>query len=95
MPISACIAKKSIMKHWTTGSHGGTYGGNPVACAATLATLDVISQILPDVNSHSTLCKQFLNEKLGNHPNVGDIRVEGLMIGIEFVKDKKSKTKFN
>jgi 4-aminobutyrate aminotransferase len=94
MPISACIAKKEIMDQWVPGSHGGTYGGNPVACAATLATLDIISESLPSVNSLSTFCKQFLDTKLLNHRYVGDIRIEGLMIGIEFVKDKNTKTPF-
>lgn len=94
MPISACIAKKEIMNQWAPGSHGGTYGGNPIACAATLATLEVISENLPSVNLHSKFCEEYLNKNLLNHQYIGDIRVEGLMIGIEFVKDKDSKTPY-
>lgn len=42
LPLSAILAKKSLMTQWAPGAHGGTFGGNPVACAAALATLDVL-----------------------------------------------------
>ena len=91
MPLAACIAKKSIMNQWPAGAHGGTYGGNPVTCAAGLATLDIVEQYIPTVKKHSDFSKDILTTQLKNHPYVGDIRINGLMIGIEFVKDKQTK----
>ncbi len=90
MPISACVGKTELMKQWGKGSHGGTYGGNPVTCAAASATIDVIKNQLPNITNLSL----FVSNKLAaleNHPYVGDIRIEGLMIGIEFVKNKQTK----
>ena len=92
MPLSACIAKKNIMDQWKPGAHGGTYGGNPVSCAAALATLNVIEPYLPDVIKKGKIAEQFLREKLSDNPIVGDIRVRGLMIGIELVSNKAQKT---
>ncbi len=94
MPISACIAKKSLMDKWTVGSHGGTYGSNPICCAAAAVTIDIIRPLLPQVSQLSEITKKFLHKHLDNHKNVGDIRVEGLMIGLELVKDKTSKTPY-
>ncbi len=91
MPIAACIAKKELMNQWETGAHGGTYGGNPVACAAALATLEIVSTVLPSIPTLASFCKDFLMSNISNHKNVGDIRVEGLMVGIEFVKNKQTK----
>jgi 4-aminobutyrate aminotransferase-like enzyme len=91
MPISACIAKKKLMDQWPTGSHGGTYGSNPICCAAASATIDIIHPLLPQIKQLAEIAKTFLHKHLDNHKNVGDIRVEGLMIGLELVKDKTSK----
>ena len=46
LPLGACIASKSIMDQWTTGSHGGTYSGNPISCAAGIATMSILSSQL-------------------------------------------------
>ena len=94
VPISACIAKKSIMSQWSTGAHGGTYGGNPVSCAATTATLKVISSTLEQIQPLSIFAEQYLNDKLKNNPYIGDIRVMGLMIGLELVENKQNKAPF-
>ncbi len=91
MPIAACLAKTEIMNQWEKGAHGGTYGGNPISCAAALATINVIEPLLPQVQNLSSICKDFLTSKLSDLQHVGEIRVEGLMIGIEFVLDKESK----
>ena len=91
MPIGACLAKKELMNQWTAGAHGGTYGGNPVTCAAAAATLDVVEQYLPDINDKSQFCFDFLHTQLDDHPHVGDIRGAGLLIGLELVIDKTSK----
>ncbi len=90
MPIGAMIAKESIMT-WESGSHGSTFGGNPVAVAAALATLDVIEPLLPQIQKTGDRLlagSRKLQEKYGF---IGDVRGRGLMIGVEFVKDRKTK----
>jgi len=91
MPIAACIAKKEIMDQWPAGAHGGTYGGNPVSCAAALATLNVIQPYLSTVQSLGKYGLKFLIDEIGDHPCIGEIRGVGLMIGIEFVMNKNTK----
>jgi len=92
MPLGVTLAKAEIMD-WVPGSHASTFGGNPVAIAAALATLDVIE--------HEGLLKN--SAEVGNHmlrrmadwPKkyriVGDVRGRGLMLGVEIVKDRETK----
>ena len=87
LPLGACISSQSIMDQWTTGSHGGTYGGNPLACVAGLATLSVIEPLLPTIERLGTLAFDTLSDALYDLPFIGNIRGKGLMIGIEFVLD--------
>ncbi|MEZ4294010.1 MAG: acetyl ornithine aminotransferase family protein [Polyangiaceae bacterium] len=91
MPIGAIIARESIMK-WTRGSHGSTFGGNPVACAAALATLDLVQGGLMDnaakMGQRLLTGLKALQKK---HSIIGDVRGVGLMIGVEFVKDRETK----
>ena len=91
MPIGAIIAKESIMK-WTRGSHGSTFGGNPVSCAAALATLDLVENGLKDnaakMGHRLLVGMKKLQEK---HPVIGDVRGVGLMVGVEFVNDRVTK----
>ena len=91
MPIGAIIARESIMK-WVSGSHGSTFGGNPVACAAALATLDVVEKQLLDnartVGAHLLAGLSKLAEK---YDCIGDIRGVGLYVGIELVEDRASR----
>jgi 4-aminobutyrate aminotransferase len=91
MPIGAIIARESIMK-WTRGSHGSTFGGNPVCCAAALATLELVEGGLREnaakMGHRLLLGLRKLQEK---HPAIGDVRGIGLMIGVEFVKDRATK----
>ena len=91
MPLGACLAKKELMNQWPSGAHGGTYGGNPVTCQAANASIDVLSNYVPEVDRLGQLALQFLNDRLSDHPHVGDIRGQGLMIGVELVIDKISK----
>lgn len=91
MPLGACIAKKDLMNKWPAGAHGGTYGGNPVTCQAANATIDIIKPLVSSVDILGYKALNFLNEQLKTNPFVGDIRGQGLMIGIELVQDKKSK----
>jgi 4-aminobutyrate aminotransferase len=91
LPLSATIARANIMD-WKPGAHASTFGGNPVAVAASLATLELLQQELIDnaaqVGAHM---KARLSEFPARFPCVGDVRGLGLMIGIELVKDKATK----
>ncbi len=92
LPLGACVSTPEIMNQWTKGAHGGTYGGNPVTCAAGLASLKVIEKALPAVAGLGKLVLERLQSELKDHPFVGEIRGQGLMIGIELVTDKVAKT---
>ncbi len=87
LPLSACVAKKEIMDKWTKSAHGGTFLGNPICCAAALATIDVIDneKLLENAYNVGQYIKNALKELQGNFPVIGDVRGFGLMIGIEFV----------
>ncbi len=84
MPIGAIIAREKVMS-WPRGSHGSTYGGNPLCCAAALATLDVIEPLLPQIQKVGQYMQKGLRELQTRHPILADIRGEGLMIGAEFL----------
>ena len=91
MPIGAIIARESIST-WEPGSHGSTFGGNPVCCAAALATLDVVQRdLLPNVRARGERLTAGLKRLAGKHECIGDVRGIGLMQGIEFVKDRASR----
>jgi len=91
MPLGACIARQSIMD-WERGSHGNTYGGNPLSCAAALATLELIQEeYLANAAEVGQYTIEALEEIQARHPSIGDVRGIGLMIGVEFVNDRKSK----
>jgi 4-aminobutyrate aminotransferase len=92
MPIGTVTARKSLMERWAHGTHGNTYGGNPVCCAAALATLDLVES---DYKDTAAKIGQHLSNKMhdlaGRYPMIGEVRGKGLMIGIEFVKDPITK----
>ncbi len=91
MPIGAIIARESIM-HWASGSHGSTFGGNPVGCAAALATLDVVEGgLLENAHEMGKLMMAGLKRLQEKHPCIGDVRGTGLYIGVDFVKDRATK----
>jgi len=91
MPLGACVARKSVMD-WPRGSHGNTFGGNPLSCAAALATIDLIeNEYLENAAVVGQYTQDALHEIMVRHPSVGDVRGIGLMIGVEFVKDRKTK----
>ena len=92
MPLGAMIARKSVMT-WRPGSHGNTFGGNPVSCAAALATIDVIER--EGLLQHAAETGEYILDALAEiqmrHPTIGEVRGKGLMIGVEFVLDKTTK----
>lgn len=91
-PLSAVIAKKEYMEKWKSGSHGGTFGGNPVACAAANAVLDVLINdgALDNCKKMGEYFKGKLLELQKKYPSViGDVRGIGLMLAMEMVGENK------
>ena len=85
LPLSALGARDSILSKWTAGSHGTTFGGNAVACAAAAATMDVLGELIPGVPALSEYAFAKIREMQSRHTTIGDVRGLGLMIGIELV----------
>jgi acetylornithine aminotransferase len=85
VPIGACLARMKTANLMTPGSHGSTFGGNPLACAAALATIETIlkNKLHENAKKQGESIRQKLNESLGDCKNVAEIRGQGLMIGIE------------
>ena len=91
MPLGICMTRAEIMD-WKPGSHASTFGGNPVAIAAALATLDVLEREgLANAASVGGAMLKRLHEWPLKHPIVGQVRGIGLMIGIEIVKDQQTR----
>ena len=85
VPIGACLARGEAAEVFKPGSHGSTFGGNPLACATALATLNIIEEenLLENVQVRGEAIRSGLRQVLANVPGVVDIRGEGMMIGIE------------
>ncbi|MHB1021331.1 MAG: acetyl ornithine aminotransferase family protein [Acidobacteriaceae bacterium] len=91
MPLGICIAKAEIMD-WKPGSHASTFGGNPVSIAAALATMDILEREgIANAAKVGDAILGRLKQWTGKYSIVGDVRGRGLMIGIELVKDQKSR----
>ncbi|GIK39191.1 MAG: acetylornithine aminotransferase [Chloroflexota bacterium] len=92
MPIGTVTARKSLMERWAHGAHGNTYGGNPLCCAAALATIELVENEYKD---NAAQVGEYLLSKMhdlaARYPLIGEVRGKGLMIGLEFVKDSASK----
>ena len=84
MPLGAIVARERLMT-WDVGAHGSTYGGNPIACAAALATLELIEGgLLDNARDVGELLLKGLRDIQARRPEIVDVRGRGLMIGIEF-----------
>ena len=92
LPIGACIADAKLMT-WEPGSHASTFGGNPVSAASGLAVIDFIEKnhLLENARKQGSYMLKVFNEWKEKYEIIGDVRGKGLMIGIEIVKDKKSR----
>ena len=91
MPLGAMITRKEVMS-WPKGSHGNTFGGNPISCAASLETIDLIEKhYLQNARYVGEYTLDALSEIMVRHPSIGDVRGIGLMIGVEFVQDRETK----
>jgi len=91
LPLSAMIARAEVM-NWPPGAHASTFGGNPVAIAASLATIELLER---ELIANSARVGAHILDRLRDWPNrfqhVGDVRGLGLMIGVEFVRDQHTK----
>jgi 4-aminobutyrate aminotransferase len=85
-PLSGIAASSNLMEKWIKGSHGGTYGGNAVSCAAAAATISVIREA--ELVENSARLGEILLARLrtlkDDYPIIGDVRGKGLMVGVEF-----------
>ncbi len=91
MPLGACVASSEIMS-WPPGAHASTFGGNPVSCAASLATIDLLKKGLVEnaANVGAFMLKR-LKEIQEKYEVIGDVRGKGLMVATELVKNRKTK----
>ena len=91
MPLGVTLAKADVMT-WPPGAHASTFGGNPVSCAAAIATIQLLRDTLvanaADVGAHMMAGLAALKDK---HAIIGDVRGKGLMIGVELVRDRVTK----
>jgi len=91
MPLGAMISRKSVVT-WGKGAHGNTYGGNPIACAAALATIDLLEEeYMQNAREVGSYLKDGLEEIIPRHTTIGEVRGIGLMVGVEFVKDSDTR----
>jgi 4-aminobutyrate aminotransferase len=93
LPIGVTLAKRSLMQNWTRGAHGNTYGGNPLCCAAALATLDLVESTY---RANAARVGRYFMDQLhalaAKHEAIGEVRGKGLMIGVELVADRIGKS---
>ncbi|MBE0432496.1 aminotransferase class III-fold pyridoxal phosphate-dependent enzyme, partial [candidate division WOR-3 bacterium] len=101
LPMSATVGKAALMdpqvdpKAWIPGAHGSTFGGNPVICAAAIATLKIIErELIENAARIGAALKQRLVEMQSRHRIIGEVRGLGLMLGIELVEDRDPKKFF-
>ena len=91
LPLGVAIARSDVMA-WPPGAHASTFGGNPVSCAAAIATIDLLRESL--VKNAAEVGEHLLNglrALMDKHPLIGDVRGKGLMVGVELVRDRQTK----
>jgi 4-aminobutyrate aminotransferase len=91
VPMGLTIAREAIMD-WPAGAHSNTFGGNPIACAAALKTLELVrGGLMKNAEVVGDYLQSRLRDLATRYPLIGDVRGKGLMIGIEFVSDRQTK----
>jgi len=92
LPIGAVVARRRHMDQWKRGAHGNTFGGNPLCCAAALATLDLVER---EYAANAAAVGEYFMARLrdlkARYPVIGDVRGKGLMIGMELITDPTTK----
>ena len=102
LPLSATVTTEQVYANFYDASnertfyHGHTYAGNPICAAAALANLDIFASedVLGRVRERASLLGSLLEERFGSHPLVGEVRQQGLMVGMELVADRESRRAF-
>ena len=92
LPMGLVVARRSHMQKWQRGAHGNTFGGNPLCCAAALATLELVER---EYAANAAVVGEYfiarLRELQQRFPCIGDVRGKGLMIGMELITDPRSR----
>ena len=92
LPLGACVARADLM-NWPKGAHASTFGGNPVAIAAAMKTIELLErELVENAAEVGNYLKRGLRKLMAKHECIGDVRGRGFMLGVEFVKDKTSRT---
>ncbi|HYG80615.1 MAG TPA: acetyl ornithine aminotransferase family protein [Pyrinomonadaceae bacterium] len=90
LPLGACVARADLMD-WKPGAHASTFGGNPVAIAAALKTIELLErELVANSAEVGGYLQEGLRKLMQKHDCIGDVRGLGLMVGVEFVEDKSS-----
>ena len=91
MPLGVATARAEVMA-WPPGSHASTFGGNPVSCAAAMATLKLLKGgLVENAGAVGAYLKDGVRALMDKHAIIGDVRGRGLMIGVEFVRDRQTR----
>jgi 4-aminobutyrate aminotransferase len=91
LPMGLTIANEQVMD-WPSGAHSNTFGGNPVAAAAALATIKLVREgMMANAAEVGEFLLNELKKLAERHPLIGDVRGKGLMIGVELVRDRQTK----
>jgi 4-aminobutyrate aminotransferase len=93
LPLSAIVSSRAVQEKWGRGAHGSTFGGNPVACAAGLAVLETIGSegLVANAAARGAELRAGLERIAAEDDRIGDVRGPGLMIGVEFVRDRATR----
>jgi 4-aminobutyrate aminotransferase len=93
LPLSALVSSRDLQERWGRSAHGSTYGGNPVACAAGLAVLETIrdERLVENAAARGAELVSGLERIAAEDERIGDIRGPGLMVGVEFVRDRTTR----
>ncbi len=93
LPLGAIVSRRELHDRWGKGAHGTTFGGNPVACAAGLAVLETIRAegLVACAAERGSQLRDGLERLAATDEGIGDVRGPGLMVGVEFVRDRETR----